>query len=113
MAVTLIERARGTRPRISGDHRIDKHHRLIVGRQRIVDLRRNCGDEDTQALVNLRRGKADTVVLVHGVDHVVDQLLQRKLLQLRAIDRARAGAQHRMTHAGNLQQRHTVIIQQT
>jgi hypothetical protein len=53
------------------------------------------------------------VILVHGVDHVVDQLLHRCLLQLRPVDLARARAQDWMTHAGNLQQRHELIIQQT
>ena len=60
------------------------------------------------AFVNLRRRQADTVVLVHGVDHVVDELLHRRVLQLRALDLPRAGAQHRMAHAGDLQQRHGV-----
>jgi hypothetical protein len=93
--------------------RIDEHHRLVVRRQRVFALGRDGGDEDAQRLVNLRRREADTVVFVHGVDHVVNQLLQRSQLQLRAIDLARADAQHWMAHAGNLQQRHSVIIQQT
>ena len=57
--------------------------------------------------VNLRRRQADTVVLVHGVDHVVDQLLHRRVLQLGALDLPGAGAQHGMAHAGDLQERHS------
>ena len=47
---------------------------MIAGRLRVrilVEQR----DEQAQALVHLRRGQADAVILVHRVDHVVDELL--------------------------------------
>ena len=75
------------------DDRIDEHHRLVIGRQRVVVVRRDGGDEDAQALVNLRRRQPDAVVLVHGVDHVVDQLLHRRAASARrARSRGRARA---------------------
>ena len=43
----------------------------------VVRRRREAGDEEAQALVHLRRGQADAVVLAHRLDHVVDQLLDR------------------------------------
>jgi len=50
-----------------------------------------------------RRGKADAVVLVHGLDHVVDQLL--KLPGLDPVGRHRAGhgAERRKAETGNFQ----------
>ena len=44
------------------------------------------GDEHAKALMHLRRGQADAGVLEHGVDHVVDELLQRRALQLGFVD---------------------------
>ena len=59
--------------------------------------------------MNLRRRQADAVVLVHGIDHVVDQLLHRRILELGALDGTRPLAQNRMTHAGDFQQRHDCL----
>ena len=51
---------------------------------RVARLRRprpssggEAGDEQAHALVHLRRGQADAVILAHRLDHVVDQLLDR------------------------------------
>ena len=107
-ARTLISRARGTRPRMSGMLRqpsqsstisgpagvisgIDDRHRLVIGCQRLVVLRRDGGDEEAKALVHLRRRQPDAVVLVHRLDHVVDQLLHDACFSsARSISRARA-----------------------
>ena len=35
----------------------------------------DAGDEQPEALVHLRRGQADSGILVHGLEHVIDQLL--------------------------------------
>ena len=40
------------------------------------------GDEDSQALVNLRRGEPHAGILTHRVDHVVDEALCARTLQL-------------------------------
>ena len=63
-------------------------------------------DEDAHAFVHLRRGKADATILDHRIDHVVDQLLNHRLLQ--SPRRAARGfrAQHRMAHARDFQDRH-------
>ena len=90
------------------DHRIDEHHRLGRPATAAPLLRRDGGHEDAEPLVHLRRRQADAVVLVHGVDHVVDQLLHRRLLQLGAFDLPGARAQHRMAHAGDFQERHGI-----
>ena len=122
--VTLIARARGTRPRMSGMLRqpsqsstISVPTGVITGLMNTIGslsgdngssfVRRDGRHEDAQPFVNLRRRQADAVVLVHGVDHVVDQLLHRRLLQLGAFDLLRARAEDRMAHAGDFQERHS------
>jgi hypothetical protein len=57
--------------------------------------------------VNLRRRQADTVIFVHRLDHVVDQLLDRSAADLGLVERPGFGAQHRVTHPRDLQNRHT------
>ena len=64
------------------------------------------GHEDTEALMHLRAGQADPAVLVHGVDHVVDEFLEARVLDLGALERAGLLPQHRMPHARDLQDGH-------
>ena len=46
-------------------------------------------DEEAQALVHLRRRQPDAGVLVHRLDHVVDELLQQRIAELVLLDRPR------------------------
>ena len=78
----------------------------VIRRQRVVLARIDGGHEDAQAFVYLRRGEADAVILVHGVDHVIDQFLDRRLLELGGFEFSGPRSQHRMPHAGDLQDGH-------
>ena len=75
-----------------------------------VGARREAGDEQADALVHLRRGEADALILGHRLEHVVDQLLDARRLDLADVDRPRTGTQHRVAHVRNLQNRHRRII---
>ena len=63
--------------------------------------------------MDLRGREADTVVLVHGVDHVVNQLLQGRLLQLGALDFPGPRSKDRMAHAGDFEERHALELSTT
>ena len=120
-ARTVISRARGTRPRMSGMLRQPSQSSTISLPTTVISglmiasgsaslvlvlavIER--GDEHPDALVHLRRREADAVVLGHGVDHVVDQLLDDRAPDLGLLERPRFRAQHRMPHARDLQNRH-------
>src|SRR5258705_262801 len=100
-AAVAIERADHDL-RVAGDHPADIRdaqaafpslfHRRAVGNDLGVDddgrlalrvgvLVQQC-DEQAQSFVHLRRGEADAVVLVHRVDHDVDQILERCALDV-------------------------------
>ena len=64
------------------------------------------GDEDAEALVHLRGGEADAVVFGHRVDQVVDEFLDLRGLELRAVERARPLAQDGVSHARDLEDGH-------
>ena len=64
------------------------------------------GHEHAQALVHLRRRQADAVVLVHRLDHVVDELLEARIPDLGTLDGAGGPPQHRVSHAGDLEDGH-------
>ena len=83
--------ARGTRPRTSGmlrqpsqpfdrliadddDLGIDEGHGIAFAAAVGIEHRH----EDPQALVHLRRRQPDARILVHRVDHAVDELLDRR-----------------------------------
>ena len=57
------------------DFRIDDDGRLAFRTGVILE---QC-DEQSQTFVHLRRCQADPVILVHRVDHVVDQLLHQRI----------------------------------
>jgi hypothetical protein len=56
--------------------------------------------------VNLRRRQPHAAVLVHGVDHVVDERLHHRIAEIREADRPGALAQHGMPHPRDFQNRH-------
>ena len=66
----------------------------------------HAGDEDAHALVHLRGGEADAVILLHRVDHVVDELLDGRGLEVRPLERTRPPAQDGMSHARHLEDGH-------
>ncbi len=78
-------------------------HRGVRFRTRILLEQRH---EDSNVLVHLRPGQADAVVLVHRLDHVVDELLQQHVPQLRRLHGSRAFPQHGMSHARDFQNGH-------
>ena len=60
--------------------------------------------------MDLWGGQADALVLVHRLEHVVDELLDSRRSNLAGIERARGGAKHGVSHARYLQNRHAGII---
>ena len=56
--------------------------------------------------MDLDRREAGAVGVVHRLDHVVDELLSNGCLDFGAIEGTCFGAQHRMAHARNLEDRH-------
>ena len=108
-ARSRISRARGTRPRMSGmlrqpsqssttsrsddgDLGVDERDRLRSGSRVSSSSTIERGDENAEPFVDLRRGQPDAVVLDHRVDHVVDQLLNRRALRVSAFSSGRAFA---------------------
>src|SRR3954466_8728519 len=67
-------------------------------------------DEQGRALVHLRRREAEGRILLHRLEHVVDELLDARRLDVGGIDRLGARAQHGMSHPRHLQDRHTGSI---
>ena len=72
------------------DHRHQRHPLLVV--VVVVGARREAGHEQADALVHLRRGEADALILGHRLEHVVDQLLDARRLDLADVDRPAHGA---------------------
>ena len=66
----------------------------------------HAGDEDAEALVHLRGGQADAVVLAHRVDQIVDQSLDLRRFEFGTVERARPLAQDGMSQARDLQDGH-------
>ena len=65
-----------------GDLGVDEGHQrdalvFLVFVLVVVRSRREAGDEEAQALVHLGRGQPDALVLLHRLEHVVDELLDR------------------------------------
>ena len=87
-----------------GDLRVDDHVRL--GLLLAVFSRIERRDKHAQPFVHLRRRQADAVILGHRVEHVVDELLHRRGLDIAPFDRPRFGPQHGMPHARDLQDGH-------
>jgi len=67
-------------------------------------------DRQADALVHLRGRQADPLVLPHRLDHVVDELLERRRLDLGGLDLPRRFPQHRVPHVRDLQDGHSSII---
>ena len=63
-------------------------------------------DEQAQARVDLRRCQSDPVVLVHGLEHVVDELLHHWIAEVALLDQPAALAEHGMPHPRDFQYRH-------
>ena len=64
-------------------------------------------DEQPQTFMYLRRGQADAVILVHRLDHVVDEFLEQRILELGLVERPRAFPEHGMPHARDFQNGHS------
>jgi hypothetical protein len=60
--------------------------------------------------VHLIGGDAGSVGVPHGVDHVVDQALYGRALELLLGERARGFTQHRVADGGDLSQGHEPIV---
>ena len=84
------------------DLRVDDRHRVAV-RSRIVIEQR---DEQPHPLVDLRRRQSDAVILMHRLDHVVDQLLDQRAAEGRLVERLRALSEDRTPHARDFENRH-------
>src|SRR6185312_89822 len=67
-------------------------------------------DEDAEALVDLRRGEADAVILGHRVQHVVDEVLEYRMLDVGRGQRPGFGTEDRMPHVRDFQNRHASSI---
>ena len=108
-AFPVLDRVRPGDRDLRIDHRHQRHALLVVVLV-AVGARREAGHEQADALVHLRRGQADALVLGHRLEHVVDQLLDARRLDLADVDRPRPRTQHRVAHVRNLQNRHRRII---
>ena len=67
------------------------------------------GDEDAQALVDLRRRQSHTLVFAHRLEHVVDESLNARRADLTGIDRPGAGPEDWMAHACDLDNGHAAL----
>ena len=118
-ARTVMSVQRGTIPRMSGMLRQPSQPSVFVlstgtisGLMMTVASDFGPGSSSSSAtkmpdvLVDLRRGQPDAVVFVHRLDHVVDELLQQHVPQLRWLHGSRAFPQHGMTHARDFENRH-------
>ena len=99
------------------DLRIDEGHQrntpigiLLVLILLVVRAWSKARDEDPHALVNLRRGQTNPLILAHRVEHVVDELLDPRGTDFSGLERPGLRAQDRMAHACDLQNRHAGII---
>ena len=63
---------------VRNDFGIDDHGRFALCIRVFIQQR----DKDAQPLVHLRTGETDAVVLVHRVEHVVDQFLNGRALEI-------------------------------
>ena len=55
--------------------------------------------------MHLRRRQPDAVILVHRLDHVVDELLHERIAERRLVERPRARAEHRVPHPRHFENR--------
>src|SRR5258705_8822141 len=90
---------RGT---VRNDLRVDDHGRFALGVGVFVEQR----DKQAHPFVHLRCGKADAVILVHRVDHVVDEFLEGRALDVGLVERLRAFTKDRVAHSRDFQDRH-------
>ena len=95
----------GGRHDLRVDHR-DERHLGVLGHRRDDIGAAHAGDEQPQPLVHLRRGQPDARVLLHRLEHVVDERLDPRRLDLGRRDGLRLGAQHGMAQTGDLQDGH-------
>ena len=95
LPVLLYCASDGRNLRIDHDHREEVPLRII-----------HACHEQPEALMHLRCGQADPLILVHRVEHVVNEPLQRRLSDLRHVERPPSSAQERMSKARHLQYGH-------
>ena len=76
----------------------------------VVARGRKPGDEEPHAFVDLRRRQSNSLVLLHRLEHVVDELLDLRRADLGRMERAGLRAEDGMPHARDFQNRHTRII---
>ena len=74
----------------------------------MVLLLADIDDHEALVHVDLARGQADTGRLVHGLEHVVEQGLERRRRDLGGIDRRGLGAQARIGEFEDREQGHGV-----
>ncbi len=95
---------------VGADLGVDQHHLRNRLGLLIVLRRRKARHEQPHALVHLRRREPDALILVHRLEHVVDELLDGSGADFGGIQRSSARPKHGVTHAGDLQNRHRGII---
>ncbi len=95
------------------DHRIDQdpdRSRLIVGLA-TAPPGWYLENEQAQRHVHLRRRQADAAGILHGLDHIGDQAAD--LRRTRMVDRVGPPQQHRVAHAGDLEDGHDESVIET
>jgi len=97
--------------RVLGNLRIDddgqRYRRLVrISRMRGFDLNK----KNSLRHMNLRAGQAHAISVAHRLDHVVDELLERRRGQFLRVHGQRPLPQNGMTQSCNLQERHKAFI---
>ena len=85
-----------------GNLGIDEGNRIALAASVGIEHRH----ENPQALVHLRGREPDARILVHRVDHAVDELLDGGVLELALVHGPRLGAKDGVAHSSNFQNRH-------
>jgi hypothetical protein len=60
--------------------------------------------------MHLRAGESNPVVFLHGFDHVVDEFLNSRTLDISTVDRTSLGPQDGVAHVRDFQNRHDLRI---
>ena len=90
------------------EHRVDEDRERDVRLVRVARVVADLDRADRDRLVDLDRGEAGAVGVVHGLDEIVDELLRRRGCELFARELAGDLAKDRVPDLGDLADGHSV-----